>query len=103
MPTAPLPACLEPRCPGRAVHRGYCARHRRSTTQRGYGITHQRARELLAATLPAPCGYCGLVIAPGAVWVAAHWIDGDPSAGWMVSHSVCNERAKGMHRTPVYA
>ena len=95
MPTAPLPACLTPRCPGRGVHRGYCERHRRTTTQRGYGVRHQQARVGLWSTLPAPCGYCGVTIRDGETWVAAHRIDGAPSAGWMVAHGPCNERAKG--------
>ena len=59
MPYAPLPACAEPRCPGRAVYRGRCERHRplTTTTARGYGATHQRER---AAALPgAKCEACG--------------------------------------------
>jgi hypothetical protein len=57
VPTAPLAGCLEPGCPGRAVHRGYCERHRRTTTERGYGSAHQRER---AAALPgAICEACG--------------------------------------------
>lgn len=77
------------------MHRGYCDQHRRTTTQRGYGVPHQRERVRLWSTLPAPCGYCGVTIVDGETWVAAHRIDGVPSAGWMVSHGVCNERAKG--------
>jgi len=56
-PTSPPAACLEPRCPDGAAERGYCARHRRTTTQRGYGIGHQRER---TAALPgARCEACG--------------------------------------------
>jgi hypothetical protein len=40
-----------------ATARGYCERHRRTTTQRGYGASHQRER---AVALPgATCAACG--------------------------------------------
>lgn len=56
-PMAPLSACLTPRCPAFAVDRGRCQAHRRTTTQRSYGIVHQRER---AAALPgARCERCG--------------------------------------------
>lgn len=57
MPTAPRPACLEPRCPGRAMHRGYCDAHRRSEAQRGYGAGHRRDR--VASRPGASCERCG--------------------------------------------
>jgi hypothetical protein len=105
MPTAPLPACLEPRCPGRAVARGYCAGHQRTTGERGYGAPHQQARASLAATLPQHCGYSvddprcpGTLITAAERWVAAHVLDGHPEHGWMVAHPECNERAKGTGR-----
>jgi hypothetical protein len=45
--------------------------------------------------LPATCGYgCGTVIEPGDRWVAAHAVDGDPDAGYLISCPSCNERAK---------
>jgi hypothetical protein len=95
MPSAPLPACLEPRCPGHAVFRGYCERDRKTTSQRGYGTGHQRARDALGATLPTPCGYgCGRMLALNGDWVAAHVVDGDPAAGWIAACQSCNERAK---------
>jgi hypothetical protein len=73
----------------------YCPAHRRTTTQRGYGAAHQRARAQLAQTLPTPCAYgCGTILYPGGRWVAAHIVDGDPSAAWIVSCRSCNERAK---------
>ena len=73
----------------------YCPRHRRTTKERGYGLQHQRARARLAETLPTLCGYgCGRTLHPGSPWVAAHVIDGDPTAGWIVSCRSCNERAK---------
>ena len=33
---------------------------------------------------------------PEGDWVAAHVVDGDPSAGWLPSCRSCNERAKGV-------
>lgn len=97
MPNAVPVACAFPRCPNTAAPdgRGRCDVHRQTTGQRGYGRSHQLARDGLRATLPAPCGYCGVVIRPWEAWVAAHVVDGDPSAGWVVSHGPCNERAKG--------
>jgi hypothetical protein len=74
--------------------RGRCAQHRRTTTQRGYGLEHQRARRRLAATLPAPCGYCGRIVRVGEKWAAAHRVDGVASSGVMVAHPACNERGK---------
>lgn len=88
-----LRPCLEPGCP-RLVARGRCHAHRATTTQRGYGSGHQLAREALGATLPAPCGYCGVVVRQGERWDAAHVVDGDPSAGYVVAHPRCNQRAK---------
>lgn len=70
-------------------------RARGTREQRGYGMAHRRARAALATTLPAPCGYCGRTLTPGMAWVAAHVVDGDPSAGWVVACPACNERAKG--------
>lgn len=86
--------CLVRGCPYDAVHRGYCELHRRTTSQRGYGAVHQGVRRALSATLPAPCGYCGAMLYPDEAWVAAHRVDGDPAAGWLVAHPMCNERAK---------
>ena len=74
-----------------------CPRHQRTTdrTARGYGAEHQAARRALATTLPAPCGYgCGLTLTADSPWVAAHVIDGDPTAGWIASCRSCNEQAK---------
>lgn len=68
---------------------------RGSRIERGYGQTHRKARERLRTGLPAPCGYgCGRVLEPDDKWVAAHWIDGDPTAGWLASCLSCNELAK---------
>ena len=88
--------CLIGGCNQRAIHRGRCEAHRRSTTQRGYGAQHQAARERLAGTLPRYCGYgCGRWLTRTSSWVAAHVRDGDPAAGYLVSCASCNERAKG--------
>jgi hypothetical protein len=89
-------ACRVPRCSGYAVPRGRggCERHQETTTQRGYGLPHQRVRRELAATLPAPCGYCGKMLRLADDWVAAHRVDGNASAGYVPAHSACNERAK---------
>src|SRR4029077_16002209 len=87
-------ACSEPRCPAPAVDRGRCAAHRRTTAERGYGADHRYARSELAATLPAPCGYCRPTIQRGDAWVAAHLIDGAPEHGYLGAHPDCNERAK---------
>jgi len=82
------------RCP---VHTRAKARMREvgrlSAPQRGYGADHRAARARLATTLPDLCGYCEAMVYPSR-WVAAHVVDGDPSAGWMVAHPACNERAK---------
>lgn len=48
-PMAAPTACLMPGCPGIAVDRGRCGKHRRTTTERGYGTEHQLER---AAALP---------------------------------------------------
>ena len=71
-----------------------CERRRPSRQARGYDAAHDRARAALAAMLPAPCFYCRTVIGQGAPFVAAHVVDGDPSAGWAAAHAACNERAK---------
>jgi 5-methylcytosine-specific restriction endonuclease McrA len=60
-PTAPLRVCNVPGCPAWAVDgRGRCQAHRRTTTQRSYGIVHQRER---AAALPgARCERCNSTV-----------------------------------------
>ena len=92
-----LRPCLEPGCP-HLTPRTRCSEHERargkrrgSTTQRGYGGEHQKARAALAGKYLV-CGYCGVGIAGS--WVAAHVVDGDPTQGWMAAHPMCNERAK---------
>jgi hypothetical protein len=96
----PIPAS-EPRCDGcqSELDAAYEAT-RLSRQERGYDVDHDRARRALALTLPAACGYCGKPVLPFTRWVAAHRVDGDPSAGWMVSHPDCNERAKARLQEP---
>lgn len=51
--------CAVTRCPQRAIARGLCAAHRKTTSQRGYGLSHQAERE---AALPgARCENCGCI------------------------------------------
>lgn len=76
-----------------------CAQHGRRAGRRangrGYGRSHQAARAALKRELPGYCGYgCGTTLMPDDNWVAAHVVDGDPSAGWLASCRSCNERAK---------
>ena len=72
-----------------------CEHRRPSRQARGYDAAHQRARALLLTLLPVPCAYgCGAVIVAASDLVAAHVVDGDPSAGWQASCRSCNERAK---------
>ena len=97
--------CIERGCPN-TTGRTRCPEHERmrdrmrgSTAARGYGLEHQRARDALRALLPAPCGYgCGVTLEPDGVWVAAHVVDGDPTAGWLAACRTCNERAKARAR-----
>lgn len=99
-------ACRQRGCRGDANtgRRGFCARHIRSTAERGYGRAHQSARDALARTLPAPCAYgCGVILRPGDRWVAAHVIDGDATAGRVAACLTCNQRAKGDQLRPIAA
>ena len=57
MPVAAPVACSQPGCPDLAIERGRCARHRRTTSERGYGRDHQLER--LAALPGARCEGCG--------------------------------------------
>ena len=101
-PTLARTACSMPRCPEIAVERGRCPGHRRTTSQRGYGETHEAARQQLALTLPAPCAYgCGTLLDTNDSWVAAHVVDGSPLAGWIASCLTCNERAKHQLMRPI--
>lgn len=99
MPLRPCLDCGTPtagtRCP---MHTQARDRARGSAHARGYDRAHQAARAQLELTLPAPCAYgCGTTLHPDSDWVAAHIIDGDPTAGWVASCRSCNERAKRRH------
>ena len=50
-------ACLTAGCPGFAVHKGRCERHRQTTTQRGYGARWQAMSRGLRHG--AACEMCG--------------------------------------------
>lgn len=80
------------RCPACTAAR---ERSRGSTTERGYGAEHQRARDELRQQLPEFCGYgCGTWLDVDDRWVAAHVEDGNPGAGYLISCPPCNERHK---------
>jgi len=93
--------CIVGGCPRIATSGARCVAHERQRDRargtrqaRGYGADHQRARAELATTLPAPCWYCGVQVAIGQRWVAAHVVDGDASSPRVVAHPRCNEQAK---------
>lgn len=68
---------------------------RGTTTERGYGAAHQRARDELRELLPADCWYgCGTWLEPAGDWVAAHEDDSDPDSPRHPACRRCNERAK---------
>ena len=92
-----ITACHVPGCPHAGVrdYRGRCALHRQTQTQRGYGGAHQRERRALSDSLPTYCAYgCGTWLTSDSAWVAAHVIDGVPSAGYAIACQTCNARAK---------
>lgn len=93
MPPRPCLTC------GRISNGRRCPEHTiTSSTARGYDAAHRAARLHLEQTLPAPCGYgCGTILEPAGPWVAAHVIDGDPTAGWIAACRSCNELAKRPH------
>jgi 5-methylcytosine-specific restriction protein A len=61
MPTSPAAACLEPRCPGRAVYRSRCEAHRHLVTSeaRGYGPEWRRLSLAVRARAGNRCERCG--------------------------------------------
>jgi hypothetical protein len=67
---------------------------RPSSTARGYGVDHRRARAELVKQLPVPCHGCGQILATAKDMVAAHRVDGHPEFGWLASCRSCNERMK---------
>lgn len=64
------------------------------------GSLAQRARALLAPTLPRPCGRCGQLVLAWQAWDVGHIVDvsahpelmTDPR-NWRVEHSRCNRSA----------
>ena len=73
-------------------------RDHRTTTQKGYGATHQRYRRRWARLLERegelPCARCGAPVTPTTPWDLDH-DDVDRSRYIGVSHRVCNQRAGG--------
>ena len=81
------------RCP---EHQATHERARGTTTQRGYGGTHQaeRARwKAILRTREVPCARCGNPIRPGAPFDLGHT---DDRAAWIgPEHPECNRSAGG--------
>ena len=113
MPFSARRGCLQKLCRGFEMgpvrpSRGYAvecmkwglgmAAEYRKTVERGYGQAHRNARKRLARQLPAPCGVCGETIWPDEPWHCSHLVDGDPSAGWVAAHPVCNQSMKARRR-----
>ena len=90
MPTAPLPACLSPRCPGRGVHRGYCDQHRRSEADRGYGRDWRATRTTRRGSACVLCGATSDL-------VTDHVRNGDPSLVQTLCRS-CNTAKRNRER-----
>jgi len=73
-----------------------------TTTERGYGASHQRARQRMAVLVArgeALCPRCHRVIVPGVAWDLDH--TDDRSAYLGAAHRSCNRRAgqaKGRRR-----
>lgn len=95
MPTAAPTACSQPGCPRSAVERGRCIVHRRSTSERGYGLAHQvRRRAELARYSPSdPCPRCGRPL--GADRAALDLGHGPNQVGYSgLEHASCNRGAR---------
>jgi hypothetical protein len=76
-------------------------RNRLTTTQRGYGVSHQAARRRLAPLVlsgKATCTRCGEPIAPDAPWHLDHRDDRSGYAG--PAHAYCNSTAPHRGRQP---
>lgn len=95
--------CAQPGCP-RPAAGSYCTEHTRerdkargTTTQRGYGATHQRARQQIKPAVEAgqvTCARCFKPIAPGEPWQLDHQ-DEDRTKYLGPSHKLCNLSAAG--------
>jgi len=90
MPTAPLSACLSPRCPGFAVSRGYCEQHKRTEAERGYGREWRATR---TARRGPECVTCGAM----SDLVTDHVVNGDPSTVQTLCRS-CNTAKRNRER-----
>lgn len=89
-----LRICIETGCPD-LTPKTRCRLHTKTRHERGYGKAHYAARRGLARSLPTYCGYgCGTWLTGSSDWIAAHRVDGDASAGYLISCRRCNERAK---------
>lgn len=95
MPTAAPTACKVAACPYPAVDRGRCQRHRRTTSQRGYGGIHRRLRaQALASYDPAaPCPRCGRPLGGPTALDLGHLDDRSGYSG--LEHAHCNRSARG--------
>lgn len=71
---------------------------KRNTTQRGYGVKHQRARKAWEPRVNAggvSCARCGRGIEPGSAWDLGHTADRSGYTG--PEHMRCN-RSEGARR-----
>lgn len=96
MPVAAPTACNQASCPYPAIDRGRCARHRRTTTQRGYGPIHQRvrAREVARYRPTDLCPRCNQEL--GADPDALDLGHTDDRRGYQgLEHASCNRSARG--------
>lgn len=102
MPRA-LKVCAQPGC-ATPTAKSYCTQHTRerdkargTTTQRGYGAAHQRARQQAKPAVEAGqvlCARCRQPIAPGEPWQLDH-SDEDRTKYLGPSHKLCNLSAAG--------
>lgn len=99
----PMKVCAQSGCPELTPQGRYCPTHtqareqaRGTTTQRGYGNTHQQLRNKYAALLrniSIPCARCGSPIHPGDPWDLGHT---DTRNAWTgPEHASCNRAAGG--------
>ena len=99
MPTRPLSRC--PTCKRLHPGTGRCPACRGTTTERGYGIVHQRRAARLRAEseqTDAPCCLCGepidyMLHRPHPMAFAAHHLTRDKLGPMGPTHAVCNDRA----------
>jgi 5-methylcytosine-specific restriction endonuclease McrA len=94
MPTSPAAACLEPRCPGRAVPggRGRCERHYPTRPQYAGAWPAQSRAQRRAFPY---CQRCGATVD----LVADHVVNGDPSRLATLCRP-CNTAKRNRERGP---